>query len=163
MVPSRNPYHPQDSCTRTPPRLPPDPLPLSPHQSLPWQNVPGQPWFWTTAAARATSGPEARFCVTEPTTESRQHSQTSSTPSPSKKSAGSRNSPSGQELDSQPGVKHNICVFTIAFSFQLYLPMVTSVCCSSALFCRRQHHRFQSGEQEEERKVRTRLLKRRTK
>lgn len=169
MVPPRNPHHPQDS-TRAPPHLPSNPLQLyhqasglSLHQSLPWQNVPDQPWFWTAAAAGITSGPEARFCMTEPTAESGQHSQMSSAPSSYKKSAGSRNSPSDQELDTQPGVERNICVFIIIFCFHLYSSMFTSVFSSSALLCRRQwqHHRVQSGEQGE-RKVKTHLLRGRT-
>lgn len=143
MVPPRNPHHPQDS-TCSPLHLPSNPLQLyhqasdlSLHQSLPRPNVPDQSWFWTAAAARSTSDPEARFCMTEPTAESGQHSQMSSAPSSYKKSAGSRNSPSGRELDTQPGVERNICVFIVIFSY-LFSLMFTPVWSSSALLCRRQ-------------------------
>lgn len=142
MVPPRNPHHPQDS-THLPPHLPSNPPQLyhqasglSLHQSLPWQNVPDQPWFWTAAAARSTAGPEARFCVTEPPAESRQHSQMSSPPSSDDESAGSRNCPSGPELDTQPGVERNICVFSVSFSHLCSL-MFAPVWSSSALLCRR--------------------------
>lgn len=141
MVPPRNAHHPQDS-TRAPPNLLSNPLPLyrqeeglGLHQSLPRQNVPDQPWFWTAAAAGIPSGPGSRFCMPEPPAESGQHSQMSSAPSSYKQSAGSRNSPSGQELDTQPGVEY-ICVFIFFFSSHLYSLMFTSLCSSSALLCR---------------------------
>lgn len=118
MVPPRNP----EDSTCAPPHLPSNPLQFYHqvsghrlHQSLLWQNVPDQPWFWPAAAAGTSSGPEARFCVAEPSAESGQHSQMSSAPSSYKKSAGNRNSPSGLELDTQPGLKCNICVFIIIF------------------------------------------------
>lgn len=154
MALPRNPHHSQDSTHH-------QASGLGLHQSLLRQNVLEQPWLWTAATAGISSGPEAPICMTEPAADSEQHSQMSSTSSSYKKSTGKRNSPSGQELDIQPGVEHS-CLY--CSFFHLYSPMFMSVCSSSALLCRwqRQHHRVQAGEQEEERKVQTHLLRGRT-
>lgn len=80
-----------------------------------------QPWLWTAATAGISSGPEAPICMTEPAADSEQHSQMSSTPSSYKNSPGKRNSPSGQELDIQPGVEHS-CLYHSFFP-----PVLTDV------------------------------------
>lgn len=167
MALPRSPHHSQDS-TRAPPHLPSNPLQVHHqasghdlHQSLPRQNVLEQPRLWSAATAGISSGPEAPTCMTEPAADSEQHSQMSSTPSSHKKSTAKRNSPAGQELDIQPGGEHSCLHHSF---FHLYSPMFISVCSWSALLCRwqRQHHRVQAGEQEEERKIQTHLLRGRT-
>lgn len=106
---------------------------LNHHQMLPCHNEPEQPGFWPADVARIPSGSGARSCKTEPPAESWQHSQTSSLPSSYRKSVGSRNSRSAQELDTQPGVEGNTLVlfFSLACVDQCLRLCVVRLSCSA--------------------------------